>query len=47
MICGRWYELSLRISDDLWSVCPLIVCKCADRANAFGVEFEFEPGPNK
>ncbi len=28
----------------MWSVCPLLVCKCSNRCSSFGVDFEFEPG---
>lgn len=40
----KWYELSLKISEEMWSVCPLLVCKCKNRVeNYFGVDFDFEP----
>ena len=40
---NKWYELCLKISDELPSICPLLVCKCVNRRTEyFGVDFEFE-----
>ncbi len=44
MASNCWHELCLRVSEDLWSVCPLLVVRCGSSAEAFGAHFEFEPG---